>query len=288
MGVGVKRFRKIESCESFCQKSQQEDMTRSNTGDKIHSPMTAAFQYQTSDIDKRYDRGRQPLPAALAELAADLRLHAPPQVKRVLDLGCGTGRYSALLAGTFGVTVVALEPAANMLRAAVAKRTTGTRFIRASAQAIPLDDAVIDLVFISQVLHHLHEMDAVMTEIRCVLSTGGRLFVRQSTRENLDSYSYQRFFPAARAIDEKRLPTRVQIIDAAASARLAAPQLRCRTSNASGQQYLQKIATRSNSDLAMIPDDEFVRGLEDFTCYLNAHPNHVWSEEIDHLVFTAI
>ena len=60
-----------------------------------------------------------------------------------------------------------------------------------------------DLVFMSQVLHHLTDSPKALMEIRRVLKLNGILCVRQTTQENLDSYFYQRFFPAARTVDER-------------------------------------------------------------------------------------
>jgi ubiquinone/menaquinone biosynthesis C-methylase UbiE len=258
----------------------------------IHSGMTTGFQYHLSDIDQRYDLGRKPTPGAIAALAGALRDHAPVQVRRVLDLGCGTGRFSHLLAETFGTPVFAVEPAANMLAAAAAKEPAGglIKFLRGSAVAIPAATGAFDLVFISQVLHHLPDPAVAMAEIRRVLAIGGRMFVRQSTLENLDSCLYQRFFPEARAVDEQRLPSRARIIAAAQVAGLLiAPTLQTIRVEVgrSVREYVKKIATRALSDLAMIPDDAFARGMEEFSRYADAHPDQVWFEEIDHLIFTA-
>lgn len=82
------------------------------------------------------------------------------------------------------------------------------RFVQGSACDIPLEEGATDLVFMSQVFHHLVGCEAALGEIHRVLAAGGRLCLRQTTRENLDSYFYQRFFPEARAVDERRLPSR--------------------------------------------------------------------------------
>jgi ubiquinone/menaquinone biosynthesis C-methylase UbiE len=251
--------------------------------------MTLGFQFDRSDIAERYDLGRQLGSTTVAALGDFLRRNAPGNVRRVLDLGCGTGRFSRMLIDAFGAPVIAVEPAGNMLAAAVAKQLgSSIHFVRGSATAIPVESRAFDVVFISQVLHHLPDLHNAIVEMRRVLAVGGRLFVRQTTLENLDSYFYQRFFPEARSIDDRRLPPREKIIAAArtagfslaASVEIFQPEVA-----ASSREYVAKVATRAYSDLAMISDESFARGMEELTQYAAAKPDRAWVEEVDHFVF---
>ena len=250
--------------------------------------MNSPFLYDQSDINRRYDTGRHPASATLDSLTAMFQRHSPPQVRRVLDLGCGTGRFSTLLSDTINSPVIGLDLSANMLNAASSKpRTDDIRFVRGSLTDLPLNDGTIDVVFISQALHHLPNLEAAMAEIRRVLSPNGRLFVRQATRENLDSYFYQRFFPEARAIDEARLPTRDHITTAARSSRLLPlePFETIQVEFPSAHDYLTKISLRTNSDLAMISDESFAAGMKAFAAYIHSRPQQSWTEKVDQMAF---
>jgi len=246
------------------------------------------FDFDTSDIAARYDRGRAVTDDARTALLNLLLDAAPSRVARVLDLGGGTGRFAAVLRQAFAAPVVIVDPAANMIAAAAAKPLgEGVRIVRAAADRLPFQAQAFDMVFVSQVIHHLPDVRAAMLEMCRVLSVGGRLIVRQSTRENLDAYFYQRFFPEARQIDEGRLPGRAELIE---TARAAGFKLvgDVRTEpmevGATGREYVQKVATRTNTDLAMISDEAFARGLERLTQYCREHPDHPRSEELDHFV----
>ena len=76
--------------------------------------------------------------------------------------------------------------------------------IEGDAERLPFEDASFDRVSSNGVLHHTPDMSAALREIRRVLRPGGRFCVRTCTRENLDTYVYQRFIPEARAVDEAR------------------------------------------------------------------------------------
>ena len=165
-----------------------------------------SFTYQESDVHRRYEVGRALASDATDALMAFLRVHVAQPVTLIVDLGSGTGRFSTALSEAFAAQVLGVEPATNMRATAAAKPHPPTvRFIPGRAESIPLDDSMADLVFMSQVLHHLVDGPKALREIRRVLKTEGKLCVRQATRENLDCYIYQRFFPAARAVDERRL-----------------------------------------------------------------------------------
>jgi ubiquinone/menaquinone biosynthesis C-methylase UbiE len=60
------------------------------------------------------------------------------------------------LATEFGARIIGFDPSENMINQAWRKLATGMiEFKRASADELPLADGCVDLVFMSQVYHHL-------------------------------------------------------------------------------------------------------------------------------------
>ena len=64
--------------------------------------------------------------------------------ERALDVGCGTGIYTAWLAAR-GLDVMGLDREPSMLAAARAK-APGARFVEGDVAALPFEDAEFDLV----------------------------------------------------------------------------------------------------------------------------------------------
>ena len=249
------------------------------------------FTYQESDVHRRYDLGRALTSDATDALMALLRGHVGRPVNLIVDLGSGTGRFTTALSETFAAQVLGVEPAANMRATAAAKPHPPTvHFIPGRAESIPLDDGAADLVFMSQVLHHLVDAPKALREIRRVLKTDGKLCVRQATRENLDCYIYQRFFPAARAVDERRLPTRDTLVGLAKSSqfRTVAIETLGYEIAPTAAEYVEKIALRTYSDLECIDDDSFHEGLKAFREYCSAHPDLPKLAENDVFIFEKI
>lgn len=99
----------------------------------------------------------------------------------VLDLGCGLGGASLLLAGTFGakrVTGIDID-AALVCRARAAAEAAGLAgmivFHAVEAGILPFDEASFDVVFAKDVVCHIADKSALFAEVARVLAPGGRL-----------------------------------------------------------------------------------------------------------------
>jgi len=99
------------------------------------------------------------------------------QLAVAVDLGCGVGRLTPLLAAR-ARTVIALDASQALLLAARRHGLpTNARLVRGDLGGIPLRDASADLVFTSNVLIHATEgadLARAAAEITRVLRPGGR------------------------------------------------------------------------------------------------------------------
>jgi malonyl-CoA O-methyltransferase len=96
--------------------------------------------------------------------------------KRILDVGCGTGRGAhALLKRYRGATLLALDLAPRMLEATRRQRPWFRRLdaVCADAAALPVADASADLVFSNLMLQWCDAPDRVFAEFHRVLRPGG-------------------------------------------------------------------------------------------------------------------
>jgi SAM-dependent methyltransferase len=96
--------------------------------------------------------------------------------RRVLDVACGEGYGSALLAGTAQhVTGVDIAPAVIEHARARYAATDNLEFHRADGSRLPFADASFDVVTSFETLEHISAQEAFLDEIRRVLRPGGLL-----------------------------------------------------------------------------------------------------------------
>src|SRR4051794_1874514 len=97
---------------------------------------------------------------------------------RLLDVGCGTGRFAAAAVERLGLRAWGVDPSEAMLREARARGVRGAGFRRAGAEALPFRDGWFDAAVARLVVHTLGEArPRALAEIARVLAPGGRLFV---------------------------------------------------------------------------------------------------------------
>lgn len=97
-----------------------------------------------------------------------------------LDVGGGTGRLSILLSDRVG-SVVVTDPSAGMVRVAqeriqAAGLSDRLRAIQVDLTTDPLDGAY-DVVWSSMALHHVHDLDRLLSSVAGLLVNGGRLAI---------------------------------------------------------------------------------------------------------------
>ena len=97
----------------------------------------------------------------------------PAPGRRTLDLACGEGRLSRLLAAR-GHAVVGVE-GSPALAAAAREAAPEIEVLDGDAAAIPLGDGAVDLVVCSMALLNFDDIDGAVREAARVLEPGGRL-----------------------------------------------------------------------------------------------------------------
>lgn len=220
------------------------------------------MDYDRTTIAKTYDAARGYSPEVL-RLWLDLVAAAVPRdVALIVDVGCGTGRFSRPLAERFDTRVIGIDPSQNMLEIARNKANErDVEFVEAAAEAVPLPDGCADVVFMSMILHHLVDRARAAQECRRLLRPGGCLCVRNSTRDS--RYPQRRFFPGIGAMIERELPSRDDVVALFKSAglRLSTYRRVAHPVASSWAEFADKLALRADSFLARLPAAEFARGM---------------------------
>lgn len=251
--------------------------------------MGRSVDYDKTDIPAGYDLARAFQPDVLEMWLDRIAAHLPPKrIENILDLGCGTGRFTQALADRFGADTVGVDPSEKMLAAARAKSTSQrVTFREGNGEAIPLPGASADLVFLSMIFHHFTDAEKAVREMRRVLRPGGFVCVRNSTVEQRSPFAP--FFPGYQEVADKILPTAEGLQKAfeAAGFVLRAHELVPHKMAPSWMDLAEKAAIRADSILLRLPHASFVKGVLAMRAQAPSAPAEFVGMNVDLFVFAA-
>lgn len=135
-----------------------------------------------SDLAEPYDRFTQTLGLPQASVSRWLDAHLGTG-RRALDVGCGTGRYTVLLAERFD-EVVGVDAAPGMIEFAARERARPN--IRYQTRDVltltPEQDGQFDVVLAFSLVLHVGTPDVVLAHLRRLVAPGGHLIVVEPQR----------------------------------------------------------------------------------------------------------
>jgi ubiquinone/menaquinone biosynthesis C-methylase UbiE len=99
------------------------------------------------------------------------------RVRRVLDIGCGTGQLAARIREDLpAVSIVGCDFSTGMLRRAVA-RSAAIDWVRGDAGRLPFRDGAFDAIVSTEAFHWFPDQDGALLQFFRVLKPGGRLLL---------------------------------------------------------------------------------------------------------------
>ena len=183
--------------------------------------------------------------------------------RRVLDVGCGTGRFATYLAERFGVKAWGVDPSPEMLAVARGRAPRGVGFKLARAEDLPFTDGWFERA-VMWLSVHLVDRPRAFAEVKRVLASGGRIVIATFDPVHFDEYWMNGLFPSLERIDRARFPgphalsgelqaagfTRVRLVPLSQRAALAR------------EDALRRLEGRSISTLQLLDEHEYRAGIE--------------------------
>ena len=248
--------------------------------------------WTSPDLARAYADVRSELSASIRTVWGEAFRSAVPagMPRRVLDLGCGTGRFTVLLAQVFGAPTIGVDGSPAMLRERLAAADLPIAFASADATALPFQEASFDVALLSMVYHLLSTAGvagAAVRELHRIVQPQGSVLVRTPSLEIIDRISWLPFFPGARDIDERRLPPRHQIVATLEHAGFTTHTHRVIEHEfaPSPLHALEAVRRRPFSTLRLLPDTAFEEGLRRYEAHCRTAPQTPLIEPLDFFVF---
>ena len=251
--------------------------------------MLRNMDYDATDIPIGYDRGRNHGPKVLDLWMSVVASQVEGQrINTILDLGCGTGRFSEALAVHFDAEVIGIDPSIKMLQQARSKqRDRRIRYEIGRGESIPLPHDSVDLIFMSMVFHHFDDQGLAARECRRVLREGGAGLLRAGSRERISAYPYVEFFPETVPILEECLQTskHVREVFEAAGFRTITSEVIYQDVARSYAAYADKLSAGADSVLVQLTPGAFAAGMQALRSHAARFDDQAVSEPIDVFVF---
>jgi SAM-dependent methyltransferase len=182
--------------------------------------------------------------------------------RRVLDVGCGTGRLALALADR-GAKVWGVDPSQEMLAQAhvAVGRRVGLRLGR--AESLPFKDGWFERAVLRLVVH-LVDRTLAFPELARVLAPGGLVVVATFAPGHFEWFWLTSVFPEVAELDRDRFPKPEALVEELTAAGFASARVRAvaQRSTLSKEQALERIRGRYISTLRLLDDETFAAGLE--------------------------
>ena len=108
---------------------------------------------------------------------------------RIVDLGCGSGAFTALLQAR-GFQAVGLDLSPKLISIARQKYPS-VEFLEGDVERLPFSDASFDGVLLSGIVHHLPDPSRCAAEVHRILKPGGHFVAFDPNRRNPFMYLYR-------------------------------------------------------------------------------------------------
>ena len=181
---------------------------------------------------------------------------------RVLDVGCGTGKVSRVLAERGVARVWGVDPEPEMLAEARRRVPRSVGLKLGAAEHLPFKGSYFDAAILWTVVH-LIDRPRAFAELRRVLAPGGRVAIVTFAPEHFSGYVLNEYFPSIAPIDLARHPSPHELEHELRAAGFEPRLLRLhQAAELSREVALERIRGRSISTFDLLDEEEIRRGTE--------------------------
>ncbi len=200
--------------------------------------------------------------------SAIIQRYIVPSDGKLLDAGCGTGRYSVALQA-LGYVVTGLDQSIDQLKQVPSNIET----VHCSMLKTPFGDDTFACAMLILSLHQLSKADQLkaIREMRRIIQPNGYLIIKTCSLEDLNKRRFNDLFPSAIKINRARyLPIAdlKELIETNSFKNVFIQHTK--TSQAiEVKKLIRSIKMKHNTTLALIPEEEFVIGCSKLDNYFN-------------------
>ncbi|WP_069650103.1 class I SAM-dependent methyltransferase [Caloranaerobacter ferrireducens] len=213
-----------------------------------------------NDISKIYDDVRDEEMTIINSFLDEVKIS---EATKILDVGCGTGNYTNILQKITKAEVYGVDASEGMLEKAKEKNQHIILKV-GLATDIPFEDCIFDFVYMTDVIHHIKDIDKMFLEFYRVLKNGGKVCISTQSHRQIDLRYMSEFFPSTAIVDKQRYPDIEEIISSAKKNGFSFLKIEIISEGEEvelGNKFLELLEKKGYSMLHLISDEDYQIGL---------------------------
>ncbi|MTI68564.1 MAG: methyltransferase domain-containing protein [Firmicutes bacterium] len=213
-----------------------------------------------NNISKIYDDVREEERIIINKFLDEVNIS---NINKILDVGCGTGNYINILQRITKAKVYGIDASKGMLEKAREKNNDISLKI-GLATDIPFKDTNFNFLYMTDVIHHIKDIEKMFLEFQRVLKDGGKVCISTQSHRQIDLRYMTEFFPSTALVDKKRYPDIEKLIKLAEENgfKFLKKQVIGEGENIKlGDRYLELLQKKGYSMLHLISEKNYKKGL---------------------------
>jgi ubiquinone/menaquinone biosynthesis C-methylase UbiE len=209
---------------------------------------------------KSYDNTRRASEHLMALFHETIRFS---DTTTVLDFGCGTGNYLHLIQTLFACQCHGIEPSEGM-RIKAQEKNRKLILAQGDHSQIPYPDTFFDFIYLTDVIHHIPDLDRMFQTLKRVLKQTGKLCIVTKSHAQIEKRFYNRYFPSLAENEKKRYPDIKRIVRHAENAGLDLRTVQIRPAPAPAEvsaPLVRTVEEKNFSMFRMLSPEEHAAGL---------------------------
>jgi ubiquinone/menaquinone biosynthesis C-methylase UbiE len=199
---------------------------------------------------------------------------------KVLDFGCGTGNYLNTIFDLFRCTCFGVEPSDSM-RAIAKQKNSEVQIKKGSHELIPFPDNEFDFVYMTDVIHHIPNMNKMFSELNRLIKPSGLMCIVTESHNQIENRFYNRYFPSLESVELKRYPDISEINEYAVNNSFVTVEIQKKEdSNIKiTEDFIKLVSEKGYSMFKLISEEEHQKGLENLIADFNSDVTLISSGE---------
>ena len=212
-----------------------------------------------NEIAKKYDLTRKENINTIDRFLKTVAISADINV---LDFGCGTGNFTCAFKLMTNANVYGVEPSDGM-REKAAEKNNKIVFKKGNHEYLPFEDSYFGFIYMTDVIHHVPDIDLMFTEINRVLKKEGHVCIVTESHEQLKSRFWVKYFPTTVHVEKERYPDISQITESAVKNGLTFIKNESTDSKKKhmiSSEFIQLVENKGYSMFELIKDSDYTKG----------------------------